>query len=133
MDEVRSGSKALWGWTMNREVVQQLRILQPAARAATDFAEVGEVISSLMDIMPPLNGLPNQASAPLTLLAALPILQGLLPEVKGLRVQRGDQSVDLEWEAEIELEDGIRFGEGNSAAGAILCATIEVLSARESS
>jgi hypothetical protein len=117
---------------MNKKVVQRLRILQPAARAATDFAEVSEVISNLMDIVPAQTGLPNLGSAPLSLLAALPLLQGLLPEVRGFRVQRGDESVDLEWEAEIELEDGIRFGEGNCAAGAILCATIEILSAMES-
>jgi hypothetical protein len=118
---------------MNKKVVQRLRILQPAARAATDFAEVGEVISNLMDIVPVQTGLPNLGSAPFSVLAALPLLQGLLPEVRGLRVQRGDESVDLEWEAEIELKDGIRFGEGNCAAGAILCATIEILSAMESS
>jgi hypothetical protein len=118
---------------MNSKVVQQLRKLQPAARAATDFAEVSKVISSLMDIVPAPTGRPNPESAPFAVLAALPLLQGLLPEVKGLRVQRGDESVDLEWEAEIELEDSIRFGEGNSAAGAIICATIEILSAMESS
>lgn len=114
---------------MNNKVAERLRTLQPAARAATDFAEVSEVISDLMDIVPPQTGLPNPGSAPLSVLTTLPLLQALLPEVKGLRVQRGDKSVDLEWEAEIELEDGIRFGEGNCAAGAILCATIEILSA----
>jgi hypothetical protein len=118
---------------MDKKVAQRLRTLQPAARAAIHFAEVSEVISSLMDIMPRRTGLPDLGSAPLSVLAALPLLQGLLPDVKGLRVQRGDESVDLEWEAEIELEDGIRFGEGNCAAGAILCATIEILTAMESS
>ena len=113
-------------------MMQRLRTLQPAARAATDFAEVSDVISNLMDMVPVQTGLPNPGSAPLAMLAALPLLQDLLPEVQGLRVRRGDESVDLEWEAEIELEDGIRFGEGNCAAGAILCATIEILSTMES-
>lgn len=117
---------------MDNKLAQRLRILQPAARAATDFAEVNEVISNMMDIVPMQIGVPNLGSAPLSVLAALPLLQGLLPEFRGLRVQRGDESVDLEWEAEIELKDGVRFGEGNCAAGAILCATIEILSAMAS-
>jgi len=121
------------GWMMNKKAVQRLRTLQPAARAAADFAAVSEVISSLVDIVPAQTRRPDSGSAPLAVLAVLPILQALLPEVKGLRVQRGDESVDLEWEAEIELDDGSRFGEGNCAAGAILCATIEILSGMESS
>jgi hypothetical protein len=106
---------------MNKGIVRRLRILQPAARAATDLTAVREVISNLMP--------PNLGADPIALLAALPLLQGLLTELKSLRAQRGDESVDLRWEAEIKLDDGIRFGQGNCAAGAILCAIIEILSA----
>jgi hypothetical protein len=113
---------------MNEETLQRLRTLQPAAKAANGFAAVSEVISNLIDIVPMQGKLTAPSPGPLTLLAALPLLQDLLPEIRSLRVQRGDESVGSEWDAEIELEDGIRFGEGNCAAGAILCATIEVLS-----
>jgi hypothetical protein len=113
---------------MNEETVRRLRTLQPAAKAANGFAAVTEVISDLIAIVPVQRQTPAPLPGPLTLLAALPLLQSLLPEIRSLRVQRGDESVGFEWDAEIELEDGIRFGEGNCAAGAILCATIEILS-----
>jgi hypothetical protein len=117
---------------MNEETAQRLRTLQPAARAADGIAAVKEVITNLIEIVP----VQNEPSAPspdaLALLAALPLLQGLLPEIRSIRVQKGDETVGFEWDAEIEIEDGIRFGEGNTAAGAVLCATIEILSsARE--
>jgi hypothetical protein len=119
---------------MNKRIAQRLRTLQPKARAAHDFAAVSEVISNLMDIVTSQTELPKPGSGPLeVLVASLPLLQGLLPQVKSLRVQRGDESVNSEWDAEIELDDGIRFGEGNCAAGAILCATIEILSTMEPS
>jgi hypothetical protein len=116
---------------MSEEIVARLRTLQPAAKVANDLAAVSEIVSKLMDIVPLRSGVANPPSGPLTVLAALPLLERILPEIKGLRVQRGDESVSLEWDAEIELADGIRFGEGNSPAGAILCATIEILSAIE--
>ena len=108
--------------------MQRLRTLQPAARAANGLAAVNEVISNLIEIVPTQSQPPVHSPGPLALLATLPLLQGLLPEIRSVRVQRGDDSVGFEWDAEIELEDGIRFGEGTSAAGAILCATIEILS-----
>jgi hypothetical protein len=119
---------------MNSELIaERLRTLQPAARTATNYDAVSEVISNLADIFP-LDPRPrNPRSGPFAVLAVLPLLQSLLPGLKSIRVESGDESVDFGWEAEIELEDGFRYGEGKCAAGAILCAAIEVLSAIEPS
>ena len=118
-------------WPRNKKIAQQLRTLQPAATAAANFAAVSKVISDLIEILPTQTKPSDPAPGPLGLLTALPFLQGLLPEIRSLRVQKGDELVGSEWDAEIELEDGIRFGQGNCAVGAILCATIEILSATE--
>jgi hypothetical protein len=118
---------------MNSKLAQQLRALRSAAKEAANFAAVNEVISDLIQILPKQTVPSDVGSSPVAVLAALPFLQHVLPEIRSLRIQRGDESVNFGWDAEIELEDGTRFGEGNCAEGALLCATIEILSAIEPS
>lgn len=117
---------------VNRDIVKRLRRLRTTAKVAADVAAVVKVISNLIDIVPSEPGLSAPHGGPLSVLVALPVLESLLPEIRTLRVQRGDESVGSEWDAEIELEDGIRLGEGNSATAAILCAIIEVFSGKYS-
>jgi hypothetical protein len=114
---------------LNIETARRLRLLQPAAQEAADFTAVKAVLSKMLEIIPVQAEPSNEGFDPMAVLLALPLLHNLLPGVKSVRIQKGDESVGSEWDAEIELEDGIRFGEGNCPAGAILCATIEILSA----
>jgi hypothetical protein len=107
--------------------VSPLRKLQLDTQRARSPEEIRLVISRIGELL----GAPGMAQAchgTIDLKEVARVLQQLAPSATAVSVKCLDPELRDEWAAEIEMDEGLYCGEGNSAAGALLCALLEVAS-----